>query len=135
MQAIGSRDTSLELSVRRKLHSLGFRYRVDARPLSALCCKADIVFRRARVAVFLDGCFWHGCEEHFRAPKANAQYWAEKIARNRERDRRNATILEDAGWTVLRFWEHQTVDEIATEIAAVVALRSRGLPQAECDKP
>lgn len=128
MQANRSRDTALELSVRRKLHALGLRYRVDVRPLPTLRCKADIVFRRVRIAVFLDGCFWHGCDAHFRAPRANAQYWAEKIARNRERDGRNTALLQEAGWTVKRFWEHQTADEIAEEIAAAVALQSRGSP-------
>lgn len=121
MQANRSRDTALELSVRRNLHARGLRYRVDARPLSNLRCKADIVFRRSRIAVFLDGCFWHGCDEHFRAPKTNAEYWAAKIARNRERDRRNTLLLQEAGWTVLRFWGHKAVDDIADEIAATVA--------------
>lgn len=124
MQANRSRDTLFELAVRRILHAKGLRYRVDSRPVPSLRYKADLVFRGARVAVFLDGCFWHGCDLHFTAPKANAHYWKKKIALNRERDRKAAEALREAGWSVLRYWEHQPADEIAEAIASVVRSRN-----------
>lgn len=120
MQANRARDTALELSVRRILHGRGLRYRVDARPLPAVRCKADIIFSRVRVAVFLDGCFWHGCPEHCRMPQSNAAYWERKIGRNRARDAAVSQLLSDAGWTALRYWEHEDPKKIAGQIAAVV---------------
>ena len=75
--------------MRRLVHAAGLRYRVDARPLAQLNRRADMVFSRAKVAVFIDGCFWHGCPEHHTVARSNASYWAEKVARNRERDRRD----------------------------------------------
>jgi DNA mismatch endonuclease, patch repair protein len=84
-----------------------------------------VAFTRARLAVFVDGCYWHGCPEHGRVPAVNVEYWGPKLARNVERDRANTAALEEGGWTVLRFWEHQDVELAATEIGAVlVALRS-----------
>lgn len=120
MQANRSRDTALELSVRRILYARGLRYQVDTRPLASLRCKADIVFRRVRVAVFLDGCFWHGCDQHFTVPKANGQYWRNKIGRNRDRDQTNNRLLQEAGWTVLRYWEHQSSEGVVDDVCAAV---------------
>lgn len=123
MQGNRSRDTSPELAVRRALHAMGLRYRVAARPLPGLRRTADIVFRPARVAVFVDGCFWHGCPEHYVPPSSNTDYWLPKISRNQERDRETTTALEAAGWLVLRYWEHQPAAVIVHEIAANVAAR------------
>ena len=86
MQANRSRDTGPEVAVRRAVHRLGLRYRVDVRPLPAVRRRADLVVRRAQVAVFIDGCWWHGCPDHYRAPRANSDYWSAKVARNQARD-------------------------------------------------
>lgn len=125
MRANKRRDTSVELAVRRRLHRAGLRYRVDyaADPTNRRR-RVDIAFTKARLAIFIDGCFWHGCPEHYVQPKANVEYWRPKIARNVERDRQSVERLEDAGWTVLRFWEHEDPDAVAATIAATV--RSRG---------
>lgn len=112
------RDTKPELAVRRALHAAGFRYRVDLRPSLELRTRADIVFTRQKIAVFIDGCFWHGCPVHATRPKRNSDYWVPKLQRNAERDLETTTRLEALGWTVLRFWEHEevgiTVETIAT---------------------
>jgi len=123
MAAIRRRDTSLERSVRSRLHAAGMRYRVDLpirlpgfRPI-----RPDIVFTKRRIAVFCDGCFWHGCPEHGLRPQIrNGAYWTPKIAGNRQRDARHTAALEAAGWTVLRFWEHEDPDVIASAITEAV---------------
>ena len=126
MQAIRSRDTKPERLVRSLLHAQGLRYRVAAKPLPGLRRTADIVFRSARLAVFIDGCYWHGCPEHYVPPKTNSGYWSDKVARNIARDRDTDAQLEAAGWTVLRFWEHDPADDCALKIAAAVSrLRNR----------
>lgn len=110
--------------VRRAAHSLGLRYRVDAAPLAGLRRSADLVFTRIRVAVFLDGCFWHGCPEHFKQPAGvNATYRREKIERNQTRDHTTDDLLAASGWTVLRFWEHQDAHACARSIRNVVSQR------------
>lgn len=114
MAANRRRDTGLELSVRRALHARGFRFRVDYPVLPRR--RADVVFPRRRLAIFLDGCYWHGCPQHGSSAKANAGYWTAKIAANRERDRDTNERLRAAGWVVLRFWEHDPVDEIVERI-------------------
>ena len=116
MRSNKGRDTKPELLARRHVHAAGLRYRVNARPEPDLRRTADILFRPARVAVFIDGCFWHGCPEHYTKPQANRGFWAEKVARNRERDAETTRVLGERGWTVLRFWEHE--DPIA--VAAVI---------------
>jgi len=90
--------------------------------------RADIVFGPARVAVFVDGCFWHGCPEHGTGPKNNAQWWAAKLAANRERDLRVNAELEAAGWMVFRVWEHESPVEAADRIEAIVWSRRRHRP-------
>ncbi len=125
MRANRSRDTRPELALRRAAHALGLRYRVAARPLPRIRRTADMVFTRARVAVFLDGCFWHGCPTHHRAPAANSGYWSEKVARNRARDAEVDALLAAAGWRVLRVWEHEDPAEAARRVAELVA-RARG---------
>ncbi|MFF2526059.1 very short patch repair endonuclease [Streptomyces liangshanensis] len=120
MQAIKSRDTKPERLVRRLVHAQGLRYRVAARPLADLRRTADMVFRPAKVAVFIDGCYWHGCPEHYVSPKTNTGYWSGKVAGNIARDRDTDRRLDEAGWTVLRFWEHESADECALRIANTV---------------
>lgn len=119
------RDTKPELAIRRLVHAAGLRYRVDARPLPDLNRRADMLFTRAKVAVFVDGCFWHGCPLHHTAAKANASYWADKVARNRERDAETDRLLSAADWIVIRAWEHEAPEEVAERIIA--AVRPRGV--------
>jgi len=117
MQANRRRDTAPEMAVRRLLHSRGRRYRVDAEPVPGLRRRADIVFTRQRIAVFIDGCFWHGCPEHGRRTfQHNVEYWPGKIAGNVARDVDTTSKLGEAGWTVLRFWEHEPVQGIVAAI-------------------
>lgn len=125
MLANRRRDTGPELAVRRLVHAAGLRYRVDFAPLSdQRRLRADLVFTRAKVAVFVDGCFWHGCPKHHTVAKSNADYWAAKVSGNRARDDRVTALLEDAGWTVLRFWEHEDPAGVAAEI--VTKIRDSG---------
>ena len=123
MQAQRTRDTSPELALRRLLHARGLRYRVDRAPLRGLRRRADLVFGPARVAVYVDGCFWHGCPQHGRQPAANPGYWSVKLARNRNRDADTDTQLTAAGWRVVRVWEHEPPKEAAERVAAVVLAR------------
>jgi DNA mismatch endonuclease (patch repair protein) len=119
-----SRDTAPELAVRRAVHALGLRYRVAMRPLPQLRRTADLVFSRARVAVFVDGCYWHGCPVHYKEPKLNVAYWGPKIQRNRARDDATTATLESAGWIVLRFWEHDDAVRCALEVEDAVRRRT-----------
>ena len=125
-----SKDTAPELSLRRQLHAMGLRYRVHVRPLNDLRRTADIVFTRARVAVFVDGCFWHGCPDHGRRRHdVNPWYWPEKIARNRRRDADTDLRLNEAGWTVIRVWEHEPPGGAARRVGEVVrSATSRRVP-------
>ena len=120
MQGNRSRDTSPELAVRRLLHAAGLRYRVDYRPEPALRRTADIVFTKQRVAIFIDGCFWHACPEHGTAARSNVTYWSEKLRRNAARDADTTARLEAAGWTVLRFWEHEQPTQVADKVVKTV---------------
>ena len=121
MQANRSRDTGPELAVRRSLHALGFRYRVAIRPEPALRRRADIVFTRQRIAIFIDGCFWHGCPDHGRTSfQHNVEYWPEKIRTNRTRDAETTASLQAAGWRVMRFWEHEDVADVVERITSAV---------------
>ena len=129
MRSNRGRDTKPEIEVRRLLHAAGLRYRVDFAPLGGRR-RADIVFTRKRVAVFVDGCFWHGCPQHATLPKLNADYWLPKLRRNVERDRETDAALKAAGWTVLRFWEHQAPETVASTVIRAVAVR----PPAEPDQ-
>jgi DNA mismatch endonuclease (patch repair protein) len=126
MKANRRRDTSPEMAVRRLAHAQGLRYRVDARPLPTLNRRADLVFTRAKVAVFVDGCYWHGCRAHGTAAQTNANYWSAKIARNRERDADTNERLTDSGWLVLRAWEHEDPDAVLTRIMTAVRGTSLG---------
>ena len=126
MQLQRRRDTAPEMELRRRLHADGLRYRVDYPPVPELRRRADVVFTAARVAVFVDGCFWHGCPEHGTSPKANSIWWRDKIRANQQRDFDTECRLREAGWRVMRFWEHEDPDEAAARIADSV--RSTGHP-------
>lgn len=114
------RDTSCELAVRRAVHARGLRYRVDQPLPMNRRRRADLWFPRARVAVFIDGCFWHACPIHGTAPAANASWWSEKLAANVVRDRDTDRILARAGWRVVRVWEHEHPDEAADRVEQAV---------------
>lgn len=101
------KDTAPELAVRRSLHAAGLRYRVSYGVPGLARCTIDIAFTRAKVAVFIDGCFWHSCPEHATVPQANQDWWRAKLAANRERDTRVTAHLVTLGWVVLRVWEHE----------------------------
>lgn len=121
MQANRSRDTQPELAVRRLLHRAGLRYRVAVAPEVSVRRKADVVFTRRRIAVFIDGCFWHGCPEHGRREfRSNVEYWPSKIASNVARDTDTNSRLEALGWIVLRYWEHEDPAKVASRITSVV---------------
>jgi DNA mismatch endonuclease, patch repair protein len=119
MSAIRRRDTKPEKELRSLLHALGLRFRVDHRiETRSGRVRPDVVFTRARLAIFVDGCFWHGCPEHSRKPQVNSGYWGPKLDRNRARDRENVAALEADGWTVFRFWEHDDMPAAADQVAA-----------------
>lgn len=123
MRSNKGRDTAPELALRRAVHALGLRYRVATRPLKGVRRTADLVFAGPKVAVFLDGCFWHGCPEHHTVAATNAEFWAEKVRRTRERDAETDRLLVDAGWLPVRVWEHEEPDVAAKRIAHHVRSR------------
>lgn len=123
MRSNRGKDTRPELDLRSAVHALGLRYRVSIRPLKAVRRTADLVFTKARVAVFLDGCFWHGCPDHHTAAVTNAEFWATKVVTNRARDRDTDARLEEAGWLAVRVWEHEDPHEAALRIKDLVSQR------------
>jgi len=125
MRANRRTDTKPELALRHALHRLGYRYRKDYRLdlVSGRRVRPDIAFTARKVAVFVDGCFWHACPEHGSKPRANEWYWGPKLIKNVERDRINDAALILAGWTVVRLWEHVPLDEaITTVITALTTI-------------
>jgi len=120
MRANKARDTGPERRLRSLLHKAGLRYRVNAKPLPTLRRTADVVFSAVRVAVFVDGCYWHGCPEHYRPARVNNEFWRNKIEGNRARDRETDQLLTDAGWTVIRIWEHEDPATAARLVQRVV---------------
>ena len=126
MQGNRSRDTKPELAVRSAVHRRGIRFRVAARPQRELPRTADLVLRKSRVAVFVDGCYWHGCPEHHTQPATNSEYWADKIAGNVARDAETTEYLQQAGWTVLRFWEHEDPEAVADRVQQTVRAALQG---------
>lgn len=123
MSRQASKDTAPELAIRRRLHAKGLRYRIHVRPLPEVRRTADIVFTRVRVAVFVDGCFWHRCPEHATFPETNREWWERKLAGNAARDADTDERLAAGGWTVVRVWEHEDPDLAATHIATEVDRR------------
>lgn len=123
MSRQASKDTSAELAVRRLLYAAGMRYRVEYPVPGMARRRIDVAFTRAKVAVLIDGCFWHGCPEHATHPKSNAEWWRKKLDRNMARDRETTEHLTAAGWMVLRFWEHEAPEEVAVRVGATVQQR------------
>lgn len=116
MRSNKGRDTRPELALRRAVHAGGLRYQVSKRPIRQVRRTADMVFTRVRLAVFMDGCFWHVCPIHHTEPETNAAFWTAKHAANQARDLETTRILEEAGWTVLRVWEHEDPIEAAVRV-------------------
>lgn len=116
--------TKPEVALRSALHAAGLRFRKDYRlDLDGRRVRPDIAFTRAKVAVFVDGCFWHSCPVHGTQPKRNSDYWAPKLARNVERDRENDAALSTHGWIVVRVWEHESLGKAVSRVVQIVADR------------
>lgn len=120
MQRQAVKDTGPEQAIRRELHARGLRYRIHAQPVPGLRRSADLVFARAKVAVFVDGCFWHRCPRHRTSPTSNGEWWAAKLAANEARDHDTNERLNAAGWTVVRVWEHVDPKDAADRIVEAV---------------
>jgi DNA mismatch endonuclease, patch repair protein len=125
MRANKGRDTGPELELRRSLYAQGMRYRVNYRHASIPRRSIDIAFVGSRVAVFVDGCYWHGCSEHYRPSRSNEKFWSDKITSNAARDRDTEQRLTAAGWRVVRFWEHHDMALASTEVAQILVSRLR----------
>lgn len=122
MRANRRTDTKPELALRRALHRQGYRYRKDFRlDLSGTRVRPDIAFTARRVAIFVDGCFWHQCPQHGGKPANNTWYWAPKLARNVQRDRAADAALAAAGWCVVRVWEHESLEDAVASVLAALA--------------
>ena len=134
MAKVRQKGTDAEVALRRELYRNGLRYRVDFDILKKPRRVADVAFPGLKIAVFIDGCFWHGCPEHATWPKQNAEFWRQKIEANRVRDADTNARLRDIGWTVLRFWEHESPIDAAETIARVVAAAQCGnINQRQCE--
>lgn len=123
METQRTRDTDPELALRRELHRRGLRYRIHCAPLPDKRFKADIIFPRSRVAIFVDGCFWHSCPDHGVLPKHNRKWWAAKLRTNRDRDARIDAELRAEGWLPVRAWEHHDAVATAENIVNLLAER------------
>lgn len=123
MERQSRRDTKPEMDLRRALWRKGLRYRLDRPPIKGMRRRAVIVFGPSKVAVYVDGCFWHSCPEHATVPKNNRDWWIDKLEANVRRDRDTDRQLEEAGWLAIRVWEHEAVEEAAAAIADHVRLR------------
>jgi DNA mismatch endonuclease, patch repair protein len=126
MARVRQKGTQAELDLRKALHARGLRYRINVPVLTKPRRVADIVFASARVAVFVDGCFWHGCPQHASWPKSNADFWREKIETNRLRDTDTDQRLTALGWIPVRVWEHENFDEAADRIAELIQTCKNG---------
>jgi DNA mismatch endonuclease (patch repair protein) len=122
-----TRDTPAELALRSTLHGMGLRFRVDQAPFSDSRRRPDLVFRRAKVAVFVDGCYWHSCPRHGSVPKTNTEWWQAKLARTCARDKDTDRLFKSRGWITVRVWEHEDPASAATRIARIVRRRLTGL--------
>lgn len=120
MSRLGRRDTKPEIVLRQLLHARGLRFRVDKPVLPDRRRRVDIVFGPAKVAAFVDGCFWHGCPAHATWPKANESYWREKIETNRRRDQDTNERLRSMGWEVVRVWEHEDMAVAADRLERII---------------
>jgi len=133
MQRITGADTKPEIALRKALWAVGLRYRLKSRVQG---CRPDLVFPGPRLVIFVDGCFWHGCPEHYTMPRTRSGFWSEKLRANVERDRRQTIKLEEAGWRVLRVWEHELTGpaQVATatkSVADLIANRVQGFEKVD----
>ena len=127
---LSRRDTAPEVRLRKALHAAGLRFRVQYRIIGLPRRKVDIAFTRWKVAVQVDGCFWHGCPEHSRHPNRNREWWTWKIARNQARDADTDARLAHLGWSVIHVWEHEETDTACSRIVAMIdSLRKVGKPE------
>lgn len=122
-----TKDTRPEMELRRALHTRGLRFRVQVPVPGRSRRKIDLAFTRAKLAVLVDGCFWHGCPTHGEVPATNTAWWAAKLEANRARDLDTGRALQDAGWTVIRVWEHMPPEEAADIVEATYRDLIRGL--------
>ena len=122
MAKVRQQGTDAEIALRSELYRRGLRYRVGYEVLKKPRRVADVAFPGLKIAVFVDGCFWHGCPEHATWPKRNAEFWRQKIKTNRLRDADTNSRLQKIGWTVLRFWEHESPIEASDRVAKAVAM-------------
>lgn len=125
MLANRGRDTAPERVLRMALKGAGFRFLEHAAPAPGIRCTADVVFRKARTCIFVDGCYWHGCPRHFTTPKRNGEWWTEKIARTKARDARQRAALRAASWKVIRLWEHQLGGAAAKTVGRLIVRLER----------
>ena len=116
MERVRQKGTRCEVELRRTLHFRRLRYRLQVPLITNSRRVADIVFRRRKLAIFVDGCFWHGCPEHGTSPKSNADFWRDKIETNKKRELDTNQRLTEAGWRVLRVWEHEEAEDAADRI-------------------
>ena len=135
MKANVGGESAIEKRFRRYLYRAGLRYRAHFCPVPNVRLSADIVFVRSRICVFIDGCFWHGCETHFGCPKANAAWWREKILSNKIKDHRASQLLSASGWKVVRFWEHEIRNNLDRCVREVVELNKSLLQSLESERP
>ena len=126
MKANKSTDTSLEIKMRSALHRAGMRFFKNQLVGESVRTRVDIVFPRARVAVFVDGCFWHYCPEHGQLPAANREFWRAKLEGNRSRDHLVNGQLEKEGWTVIRIWEHERIERGVARVESALELSRAG---------
>ncbi|MGX1614789.1 very short patch repair endonuclease [Micromonospora chalcea] len=129
MRGNRGRDTKPERRLRSQLHAMGLRYRVNYKVLPELRRTADVAFIKARIAVFVDGCFWHGCPEHYRPATKNQEFWMRKVAGTRQRDSETDALLMLDGWRVIRVWEHEDVLQAAERVAALLRQTTDGDPE------
>jgi len=125
MQANKSRDTGPEMALRRELFRRGLRYRVGLAPLPGIRRTIDIAFPGKKIAVMVDGCFWHGCPEHWTLSKHHSEYWENKIRENTQRDTSTNEMLSKAGWHVIRLWEHESVTTMADTVERAVRQKTQ----------
>ncbi len=123
MQSVHRTGTKPEKHIREELSRRGLQFNTATRPIAELRLTADLVFLPEKLSVFIGGCFWHGCPNHFRPPLTNSAWWEEKVSETVRRDRRQSVTLNDAGWSVVRVWEHEDPSDAADRIVAAIISR------------